>query len=267
MQGKKDETVLVATTTAMAFGDTVAERERRTDEIAAWLPAGPKADGARIGDRAAWGRLAAMPEAKEAVAQAEELLSRPIPEVTDERYLDFTRNGNRIDYETPFFARETNLGRLLLAECLENKGRFLPKIVEYIMAMCAERSWTGPAHDPKLTCFNGKPHVDLFAAQRAFALAQTCDWLRDVRFKVKSAQDKVENDFFTSLFMIVDKDGSDSFVDFPAPSEEWEPRFAFLGTNGALASAVAIRIGGNPCGTDLTYWIRDLEILRPRVVK
>lgn len=173
-------TILVAAAAATAFGDTVAERERRTDEIAAWLPAEPRADGARIGDRAAWGRIAAMPEAKDAVAEAEQVLSRPIPEVTDERYLDFTRNGNRIDYETPFFAREENLGKLLLAECLENKGRFLPKIVEYVEAMCGERSWTGPAHDPNLTCFNGKPHVDLFAAQRAFALAQTCDWLRDV---------------------------------------------------------------------------------------
>lgn len=156
------------------------KRERRTDEIAAWLPAEPKADGARIGDRTAWGRIAAMPEAKEAIARAEETLSQPIPEVTDERYLDFSRNGNRADYEEPFCAREENLGELLLAECLENKGRFLPKIVEYVEAMCGERSWTGPAHDPNLTCFNGKPHVDLFAAQRAFDLAQTCDWLRDV---------------------------------------------------------------------------------------
>ena len=29
------------------FGDTVEEREKRTDEIAQWLPAEPKADGAR----------------------------------------------------------------------------------------------------------------------------------------------------------------------------------------------------------------------------
>lgn len=174
-------TILVAALAGVtAFADTVEERERRTDEIAQWLPEEPKADGARIGDRAAWGRLAAMPEAKEAVAQAGEILSQPIPKVTDERYLDYSTNGNRRDYETQFFARETNLGRLLLAECLENKGRFLSKIVEYVESMCSERSWTGPAHDPNLTCFNGKPHVDLFAAQRAFLLAQTCDLLREV---------------------------------------------------------------------------------------
>jgi hypothetical protein len=43
--------------------DTAAERERRTDEIAAWLQDEPRADGARWSDRAAWRRLAAMPEA------------------------------------------------------------------------------------------------------------------------------------------------------------------------------------------------------------
>ena len=57
-------TILAAAVAAVTvFGDTVEEREKRTEEIAQWLPAEPKADGARIGDRAAWGRLAAMPEA------------------------------------------------------------------------------------------------------------------------------------------------------------------------------------------------------------
>ena len=79
-------TILTAVAVTTAFGDTVEEREKRTDEIAQWLPAEPKADGARIGDRAAWGRIAAMPEAKDAVAQAGEILSLPIPEVVDERY-------------------------------------------------------------------------------------------------------------------------------------------------------------------------------------
>ena len=68
-------TILAAALAAVTvFGDTVEEREKRTDEIAQWLPAEPKADGARIGDRAAWGRLAAMPEAKDAVVQAGEKL-------------------------------------------------------------------------------------------------------------------------------------------------------------------------------------------------
>ena len=58
------------------------ERSIRRDEIAAWLPDETKADGARIGDRVAWGRLAALPEATDAVAAAEDLSGRPMPELT-----------------------------------------------------------------------------------------------------------------------------------------------------------------------------------------
>ena len=153
------------------------ERSIRIDEIAAWLPDEPKADGARIGDRVAWGRLAALPEATDAVAAAEDLSGRPMPELTDERYLDFTRNGNRIDYEIPYFERAYRLDAFLLAECLENRGRFLPKIVEYAEAICSERTWTAPAHDDRLTAFHGTPHVELFSAERCLKLARTRDWL------------------------------------------------------------------------------------------
>ena len=38
--------LLAAVAAAAALGDTVEEREKRTDEIAQWLPAEPKADGA-----------------------------------------------------------------------------------------------------------------------------------------------------------------------------------------------------------------------------
>ena len=38
-------TILAAALAAVTvFGDTVEEREKRTDEIAQWLPAEPKAD-------------------------------------------------------------------------------------------------------------------------------------------------------------------------------------------------------------------------------
>ena len=50
--------------------------------------------------------------------------------------------------------------RLVVAECLEDRGRFIPKIADYVDAFAAQRSWTLPAHDGTLTCFNGAPHLD-----------------------------------------------------------------------------------------------------------
>lgn len=160
--------------------DTAAERERRTDEIAAWLQPEPRADGARWSDRAAWGRLAAMPEAAEWIAKADAALVEEIPSVSDDLYLEFSRTGNRSRYETPFFARLDNLASLRFAECLEGEGRFVAKIVEYLDAICAMRTWVVPAHDEELAAFHGANKIDLFSATYAFEVAQTYDWLKAV---------------------------------------------------------------------------------------
>ena len=151
----------------------------RIGEIAAWLPKEPAADGARIDDRTKWDALAALPQAKEEVGKAEGLLDKPVPEVSDEFYLDFTRNGNRSRYQDQFYRRLYSFTSLFLAECYENGGRFIPKIVEYVDAYCAMRSWVLPAHDDTLECFNGDPHVDLVSGDIALRLAFCRDWLGD----------------------------------------------------------------------------------------
>ncbi|MBR4170980.1 MAG: hypothetical protein IKR48_04955 [Kiritimatiellae bacterium] len=152
----------------------------RIDEITQWLPEKPAATGARIGDRAAWDRLAALPSAPRHIQDAEKALAEPIPDVPDDLYLEFSRNGNRRNFETPYFARLNSLSDLLLGECLENKGRFLPGIIAHVKAIAAERSWTMPAHDGELTCFNGTPHIDLGSSHRTLIFAFVYDWLRDV---------------------------------------------------------------------------------------
>jgi len=152
----------------------------RIDEITQWLPEKPAANGARIGDRVAWDRLAALPSASRHIQDAEKALAKPIPDVPDDLYLEFSRNGNRRNFETPYFARLYSLSDLLLGECLENKGRFLPGIIARVKAIAVERSWTMPAHDGELTCFHGTPHIDLGSSHRTLTLAFVYDWLRDV---------------------------------------------------------------------------------------
>ena len=165
---------LVAASSAFALDDA------RIEEIAQWLPEKPAATGARIGDRAAWDRLAALPSASNRIAAAEKALAAPIPDLPDDLYLEFSRTGNRTHYQVPYFARLNDLISLLLGECLENKGRFLPGIVARVKAISAERSWTMPAHDADLTCFNGTPHIDLGSSHRTVTFAFVYDWLRDV---------------------------------------------------------------------------------------
>jgi hypothetical protein len=153
------------------------QSKRRIAEIAEWLPAKPAAPGARITDRAAWEKLAELDSAKRILRKAESILKLPVPECPDNLYLEYSKTGFRTDYEIPYNQRISNAQTLAAAECLENKERFLPKLTEYLEAICAERSWTYPAHDRGLRTFEGKEfNVDLGASARAWG----CAWIVSV---------------------------------------------------------------------------------------
>jgi len=151
--------------------------KRRIAEIAEWLPAKPAAPGARISDRKAWEKLAELESAARIIRKAESILKLPVPECPDNLYLEYSRTGFRTDYQIPFNARIANAQTLATAECLENKERFLPKLTEYLEAICSERSWVYPAHDRGLRTFEGKEfNVDLGASARAWG----CAWIVSV---------------------------------------------------------------------------------------
>ena len=172
-------TLAVSAAFASNAGTKEKPVEARIAEIAAWLPQKPSADGAPASDRAKWGPLAASNEGKRNIARAENVVGEPIPETPDGLYLEFSKNGNRSNYERCHGRLRKNFIVLYIGECLEHKGRFIPKIVEYLDAYCAMKSWSLPAHDRDLSCFNGKPHVDLASAETSRELAFCLSWLGD----------------------------------------------------------------------------------------
>jgi hypothetical protein len=150
----------------------------RMAELAAMLPAQPVGVGRPAADRAAWELLAKAREFRGVVAEAEKLLPEPIPDPTDELYLEFSRNGNRSRYQRVHGARRSRLSSLVLAECLEYRGRFLPAIEATVRATCAEKSWLLPAHDRDLRNFRGEVvEIDLASAATAWNLASMAYWL------------------------------------------------------------------------------------------
>jgi len=144
----------------------------RIRAVAAMLPERPAAPGRPIADRAAWDRLASEPAFKEVVAKAEALLAEPIPEQPDDLFLDYSRTGNRSRFQEVAFARRRRLAPLVLAECVENKGRFVAGIEALVDALAAERTWVLPAHDRSLANFQGKSvDIDLFSSAVGWNLA------------------------------------------------------------------------------------------------
>ncbi|OGV46737.1 MAG: hypothetical protein A2017_07125 [Lentisphaerae bacterium GWF2_44_16] len=104
-------------------------------------------------------------------------------------YMEFSRNGNRNNYETEFFKRRRDLGILVIAECMEYKGRFLDKITDALWAILEESSWCIPAHAARLEADPLPRHdeydrVDLFAAETAMVLGEAYYLLRDALWKI-----------------------------------------------------------------------------------
>lgn len=132
----------------------------------------PSSLGPPITDRAAWERAAGWPLFRTAVADAEAVLRQPMTVVTDDDYLEYSRTGGRGRHSRARNARSLRLKTLALAECLENKGRFLPAIEEVIGATCAEKTWMDNAHDGKLDNFEGRAtDIDLEVAKTGLAIA------------------------------------------------------------------------------------------------
>jgi len=107
-----------------------------------------------------------------------EYMDKPVPSLPATLYLEYRRIGNRSNYQSIWFERRKLLHCLVLAECMEGKGRFLDTIANVIWAICEESSWTWPAHIgaqkegvdlPDTT----EPIVALFSAQTANSLAWT----------------------------------------------------------------------------------------------
>lgn len=132
---------------------------------------------ATITNRSAW---LGLPEAARTtlIQHGEEALAQPLPALPAALYLDYARTGNRSRFESVYFERRRLLHRLVLAECVEARGRFLDAIANTLWAICEESSWCIPAHIGTQKAGVGLPDVnevivDLFAAQTAVSVAWT----------------------------------------------------------------------------------------------
>ena len=150
--------------------------QARIAELEALLPEKPHGMGRPAADRGAWAPLAERPDGQKAIQLAESLLDEPLPQLPDELYLEYRKNGNRTNYELVNDRRLAMMNVLALAECLEYRGRFLPKLEQWFGEFFSQRSWVLPAHDFDLMNFNDEsPFPDLAASDAACMLAYI-DW-------------------------------------------------------------------------------------------
>lgn len=128
---------------------------------------------------------------REAIGLGENYLGFQYPALFATDFLDFTRTGNRVRYEDKLFSKRLALNALVLAECVENKGRFLDDILNGIFSICEESAWQLPAHNsyiqdaPQLPLPDAAaPVLDLFACETGAVLATASYLLRDALDKI-----------------------------------------------------------------------------------
>lgn len=152
----------------------------RLATLAAALPAQPAGLGAPADDRARWTRAAATIPAKELLAAAKTEADEPTPALTDELYLRYSRDGNRTEFQLVNKRRLDRLNLFAWAEAVEHKGRFMGALSRELAAILDEKTWTLPAHDPKLNNFEGRwTEIDLMVAMKGWSIATVAYWHAD----------------------------------------------------------------------------------------
>ena len=152
--------------------------QERIDALTPLLPERPCGVGRPIDDREAWQKLAQAKPFSGCVRRAEAMLKETTGAMPDDLFLDFSKTGNRTRGQAVMFKRHARLAPLVLAECIENRGRFLPAIEETVRALAADRTWVMPAHDRQLNNFNGKfIDVDLASSAMGREVAIAYYWL------------------------------------------------------------------------------------------
>lgn len=103
---------------------------------------------------------------RELYTEYERLKDAPVPQLTREDFDEYARTGRRVGYERKYFARRTMLRDFALMTLL-GRGEAVGRLEKIITAVCAERTWTLPAHASE-----DENAVDLFAAETAQSLTE-----------------------------------------------------------------------------------------------
>ncbi len=131
------------------------------------LPA-PTAD-----DRAVWSRI----DADDLLARADADLGMPWPQPLASQAARVHRDGDRVAWEAPAFARQHRLSRAVVAAAVTLDDRWIDEVVDGVQLLCEQSSWCWPAHDDTFDRHGSvlatvtDPFVDLGAGEIVAQLA------------------------------------------------------------------------------------------------
>ncbi len=178
---------------------------------------------------AEWKERVPQAQLDEIVKRGEQLLGKEIPQVPATLLLEYVRTGNRSNYEAKSFARRNNLMDLVLAESVEDKGRFSDAIANYVWAICEETYWGVPAHLGTQKAKSGLPDVEdpiveLFGAETVSTLALTDYFVGEKLDKVSPLiRKRIYLEAYRKIFGPVNRLPVYSWMDPARKVNNWDP--------------------------------------------
>ena len=152
---------------------------KRAAEVEGLISCDCFSHGVSIKDRSFWENITRLD--KEAlIKKAEEYIKEPYPEMPDEQYLDKTQSKKN---DKIVFAQMRRVEQTVLAECIENKGRFIPYIKEGIKTICSRKSWVRAGHNSGFSYsdyYGVHKLIDLYSSSVAWRMANIDECLGEL---------------------------------------------------------------------------------------
>ena len=186
----------------------------RAKQLHQFIPDQPSMIGPPCSDRATWTSHFIGTQTAVLRAEAEMLNKKSFPAWNDKIYQEYSVSGKRVNGEIMINDRKSWLYPLILAECFEGKGRFIPSIEKTLSELIDQPSWTWPAHDRGLRNFKHQNFdIDIVSASIAVDLAQSLylmgEWIKpELRDRVKEA---LNNRIYLPFIETFRRNTSDNF--------------------------------------------------------
>ncbi|MEQ1603427.1 MAG: heparinase II/III family protein [Pyrinomonadaceae bacterium] len=165
----------------------------------------------------------------EIVKKGEQSLAKEIPQIPATLVLEYARTGDRDRFQAKSFGRRNQLMDMVLAESIEDNGRFSDAIANYVWAICEETYWGVPAHLAVQKARSGLPDaddptVDLFGAETAATLALTDYFVGEKLDKVSPLlRKRIYADVYRKIFEPIKQTKRYNWLDPARKVNNWNP--------------------------------------------
>lgn len=147
-QKKSDSKLDIAKYLSLTEGKEIYPNEAQLAMLQELLPTGAYQPAEPISDRNYWQQIAGTSFGKKTLEEALSFMEvQPEVPISDSIYRLANKEGNRGIYKPRYYRSMDRLEKLIVAECIQNRGEYLPQIEVYIRAIMEMKSWLHPNHD------------------------------------------------------------------------------------------------------------------------